>query len=203
MSDKATLDDLNRKITEAYYALDKWGMNTPRGKNIQAEIKRLKSEKAMLPASILRQERIDNFKLTVARYRKFPDIVANRQDVEDAMKSLIADGIPQPEIDVIVGDSLDEKSAESSALSSSDAQSLLNQLTEHVKAYLDDIQFKAKLDPSYTVPEDVWAEVQTWDSDNPDKPLTTSQNKVLRTINTLRAGQVTMDAIESAIRVGQ
>jgi len=207
MSDKIKLAELNKKIGEANRALDKWGPNSDKGKVVVQELKSLKAEKSQLPASLLRQEKIDiatkSLEGAVHRVRKYPDIALNRQDIKTHSEELLELGIPQSDIDAIVGDILDEKDTEATTISSQEAQQKLQQLTTHVKTYLDDLSFKAELDSSYQLPDDIVAEVNSWGNDETDKPLNTAQNKIMRTINALREGQVTETRIHTALRAGQ
>lgn len=206
MDARQMLEELNKKIYNAERALDKW-VGSDRAEVIRKELGRLYAQRANLPAEIRHQDNIDktidNLKASVDRLHKFPDIAINRQDVEKYAGKLLELGILQADIDVIVGDVLEEKSEEKSTLAPEDAQKLLRQLTDNVKAYLDDLSFKAELDPSYTMPDDVLVDIQSWENNNPDKPLNSVQNKILRTINDLQAGQVSESDIHTAIRSGQ
>lgn len=162
-SDRHKLADLNKKIYNANMALSKWNQGE-RAEQMRAELDALYAEKAKLPADLLHQEKVDNvtrrLKSAVGRVHKFPDIAINREDVKQYAELMLELGIPQVEIDAIIGDALDPKEETNPALATADAQELLGDLTQHVKAYLDDLSFKAELDPSYTVPIDLVADIQ-------------------------------------------
>ncbi len=99
----------------------------------------------------------------------------------------------------VAPEALQAKINETLLFSDTEKQSKLNSLTKKVKEYLTNIEFKAELDPSYTVPDDMVQEIQLWE-DSEDTELTKSQTDVLRAKRELEICGVADDEITSAIR---
>lgn len=79
----------------------------------------------------------------------------------------------------------------------------LNQLTSQVKSYMDSINFKALLDPSVTVPEDMVQQIAKWESESSIELDRSTEHKILRAKRELEKYSVPQEEINTAIRIGQ
>ena len=79
----------------------------------------------------------------------------------------------------------------------------LAHLTSHVKSYVSTLNFKASLDPSAIVPDDMIQLIAEWEYEDQIELDRSVQNKIIRAKRDLEAFGVSEEEIRIAIRIGQ
>lgn len=77
----------------------------------------------------------------------------------------------------------------------------LKKLTDLVKRYMSDLSFKAELDPSYTLPDDMIAAIASWQADDAPSASDT-QRKIIRAQRDALALGIAENEVDEAINTG-
>ncbi len=187
------LKKLNKQINEA-----KWATIFATNTQQDIELNQLRKEKIYNKTRLYVIKQM--LKGSVKRYRELPGLAINRWDIIKYRNKLRIIGMPEDEIQAMIGDALDIKPIEQNKLSKEELELKLQQLKTHIKSYMDDLEFKASLDPTFSLPNDMITEIETWESQDGDVNFSTIQTKILRAKRNLQSAGVSIEIINLVIR---
>ena len=124
------------------------------------------------------------------------DVVSNApQNIADTIKRAIEIKIEVSAIQTVINEML--------ILSDDKKKEKLDQLAEQVSSYVSAINFRASLDPSITVPDDLVQHIAEWESEVTALSSGNPQRVIVRIRQELERYGISQEEINTAIRIGQ